>query len=325
MKKYLTILAFAVFIGSFSLAHAANQYPDIYSGPDAAYWQQYYGPGYTLKQQQDKDALEYRLKSLESQIQGDPQVMINTLDSRIADLKLQWQQEKGYMTEALANHGVLTGADQPSGALSNVDIKYQNQINALQQQKSIYSSQVTAEQNRQQEILDIKKQMEEVDKNTDAEIQKVKDDLKVKNQEALDTFTQEISKSYTGKIPTAQEAFSYLDSLSLHDASVAYAKLNSINPDLAAQTTELYNKKYPNGKPGSSLNDDYKGSLKGPTVIPDSNSVSKISKEAEVVPKKGFFDDGSTTTATISVPQEKPKEGIVSRVFSFFKRFVFWK
>lgn len=325
MKKYIIAFVFVFFVGSFSITHA-SQYPTIYSGSDAAYWQQYFGPGYSLKQQQDKDALEYRLNSLEAQIQGDPQAMITTIDARISALQTQRDQEINAMRDTYANHGIMIQFDSK---LAEINAKYDSQISTLQQQKNTYTLQIANEQKRQQEIADIKKQIEDVDKNADAAIQKVKDDLAAKNQKALNDST-------AVRVPTAQEAFDYLDSLSLHDASIAFQKLNSINPDLASQTTELYKKKYPNGKAGTALNDENQASIKPTTkAISNPYSTDKETKSQTKEPtilKKGLFDDIQVSTASTTqetkvepTPPVQQKEGFVSKVFHFFKKLVFWK
>ncbi len=342
MKKYLIPLALITLIGSFSVAHA-NQYPTVYTGSDAAYWQQYYGSGYSLKQQQDKDALEYRLNSLQAQIQGDPQTMISTIDGRITALQTQRDQEINVMRDTYANHGIMIQFDSK---LAEINTNYDSQISTLQQQKSNYASQIANEQQRQQQIADLKKQIENVDKETDAAEQKIKDDLSAKNQALIDA--RDAASSYTGRIPTAQEAFDYIDSLSLHDASVAFEKLDSINPDLASQTKVLYMQKYPHGKPGTAVNEDYRASLKATQTTP------KVVKPSSA-PKKTFFDDISTTTASTTTiksdfaeifsatttasststspdsiktpptPLQPQPEGFVGKVFTFFKRLAFWR
>lgn len=318
MKKYLVALAFVAFVVLALPAKAETLYVEL-------------SPGYLLKQSQEKSALEYRLRSLEAQINGDPQMMILQIESRIDELKRQRDDEKEYIRGVYGNNGI---GNQLEFKLPEIDAKYQSQINALEGQKSSYNSQIKAEEKRQNDIAEIKRQLKEIDRKADQEIKKVKDDLEVKNQNALDAYIPDGTTPYSGRIPTAQEAFDYLDSLSLHDASEAYQKLNSINPELATQTIELYNRKYPNGKAGTAMNDEYRENIK-PIVqtSPNTKNIKELKptlKETSDT-KKAFFDDISipilsTTTSEIKVelPPVAPQEKFVDKVFNFFKRLKFW-
>ncbi len=318
---------------------------------------------YGLKAMQEKSDLEYRLKSMEAKIQGDPQLSIIQIDQRINEIRQQWNQERSYMTERFANMGILTTSGQAPEALSGIDAKYQNRINTLEQQKNYYNNMVANQEQKNREIAEIKRQIEEIDRKTDEDIQKIKTNVDNQNKQALGDFLRDVERFRPENKPTAQSAFDYIESFSLDDASGIYRKIEAVNPGLMPAVVTIYWKKYPNGKPGTSKHDEYLASLAGDKDqtqqkeytkknINKNNDIKKVTSKNNVDPfgskevYKGLFSNlsnSSTSSSSKSIGERdiesKPLEsieniptkdsskeiGVMSRIINRIKKLVFWK
>jgi len=288
-----------------------------------------------LKQQEEKSALEYRLKTLENQSQSNPQASILSIEQRISELERQRDSEKEYLKGTLAKNGAYSPETWASYS-TKIDAKYNPQINSLNQQKSSYQSQSSSQQNSQ-EISDLK-----------LEIAKLKADMVdqelKRNLGALEKYqVKETPKSDTYySDDEILKVFNYLDALSLKEASVMYQVILKDNKNVAERVDILYKKKYPNGKTGTAINSDYKKSVQE-VAIPEVKKETPVIKTVRPVVKQEIkkAQVKATTTEEKIVPQvkqeqvkqpekiqeEKPAEIKVTfreKVSGFFKK-VFWK
>ena len=289
-----------------------------------------------LKQQEEKSALEYRLKTLENQSQSNPQASILSIEQRISELERQRDSEKEYLKGTLAKNGAYSSETWASYS-SKIDAKYASQISSLNQQKSSYQSQSSSQQNSQ-EISDLKLEI--------AKLRAEMADQELKrNLEALEKYqVKETPKTNTYYSDNEiLKVFNYLDALPLNEASVMYQVILKDNKNVAERVDILYKKKYPNGKTGTSINSDYKKSVQEVSVL-------EVKKETPVIKtvkptvkqevKKTQLK--ATTTEEKPIPQikqeqpkielpqtevQKPVEKKVTvreKISGFFKK-VFWK
>ena len=267
----------------------------------------YLPPDVLIKQNETISSLQYQLQSLQNNSANSS----SAIDSRIAELQQQRNTEKSYISGVYGQSGI---GDQLQSKLSEIDEKYQSQIDALQQQKSSSPQQNNNEENNLgQRIIELQKQsiqqQDEYQKLLDAQL------------EAMKNAPQQIYQIETAPTPDDVYAvFAYMDSLPLKDASVAYQKLKVINPILAEQVNTMYQTVYPHGKVGTATNDDYKASLK-PTQNP--------TKDVATTPVQTIQPTTTTTTSPIvpieNIKPEPIRQTFTDKFFGFFKRLIFWK
>ncbi len=295
-----------------------------------------------IKQQEERSALEYRLKTLENQYPSNPQASILSIEQRISQLRSEWETEKSYITQRLAQLGALTTSGESPVLLKRIDDKYQSQIDSLNQQKSSYQSQVSNQQQKDQEIERLRKELLEIiDKQADTERQRILDELKEKQQKLEEEQRAKNTTYYSDD--EILKVFNYLDSLSLKEASAVYRVIQKDNKNVAERVATLYNKKYPNGKTETSINADNKKSIKEVAVpeVKKETPVIKTVKPAvkQEIKKTQVKDTTTEEKVAHQIKQEQPKielpqaeaqklvekkVTVREKISGFFKK-VFWK
>jgi hypothetical protein len=266
----------------------------------------------SIKQQEEKSALEYRLKSLEAQLQNNSASLIGNIDNRILELKNERDAKKSYLT------GTYGLTEQIKVELSEIDSKYSKQIAELESQRSSYQSQI-----------DVKAK--------EAEIAELK--LKIQQLE-YDKYTKIYEQAIQSpqKNITIGEYFDWLESLPDDQEVAQFKLLQKMNPVNAYKIEQLYRAKYP----------DFfaKKAQKATTTSIDSNVIEQVKEQIPVkktetivapkVEQKPIVESPKITEVTptpvvqapiieeIKTP-EPPKETFVQKAFGFFKRLVFWK
>ncbi len=298
--KYAFAVALFAFFSVFSTAYATsyNYLPnDVY-----------------IKQQEEKSALEYRLKSLESQLQNSPTISISVIDQRIAELRQEWETEKTYTTGTLAQNGTLSTWGGASEVFTKIDNKYSSQISALEAQKSQYQQQVNNQADVDRQIEEIQKQMKEIDEYYD----KQRDTVIQKYQ--TDTAPQ--------KQATIGDLYEWLETLPADEWSAKINLLKVSNPANYLKIVELYRLYHPEF---FTQNEEVKTPEITPTIT------TKIAPLQKTIPKKTeektkLFETEkiektlATSTTTSSLQQEikQPEQSFVQKVFGFFRKLKFW-
>jgi hypothetical protein len=274
----------------------------------------YLPPDVLIKQNEEKSALEYRLRNLEDGLSGSSSSYISNLTSRISQLESEWTTEKNYISGTYAQYGI---ANQLAGKLAEIDAKYNSQINDLKSEKAKLETSVSNQQSKEKEISDLK-----------LEIAKLKAEMV--NQE-LQVNLQALEKYQTKEVYSdadVLEVFKYLDALAVQDSSDLYQIVKENNLDVAQRVAILYDKRYPNGKPGTAKYDDYLASIKPiakPTAIqktttPESTQIEEIKEEAIL---EQVIATPPTTQESVITPPVQEKQSLGRKVINFFKRF-FW-
>ena len=279
----------------------------------------YLPPDVGIKQNEAISALEYRLQSLEAQIANNPAVSVDTIDARITALEGERDTEKQYITGLYGSYGI---GNQLEAKLSEIDAKYTTQISNLENQKNEYASQVSAQAKAEKEAEQLRQQI----------IALQKQNLDLVNKQTDSYVTTEV---FTGT--DIYDGFVYMDSLPLEEASAFYQRVNTARPDVAKRITALYNVKYPHGKAGTAINDEYLASLpkaSAPVLPAPTPKVTPLPKAVESEP---VMQTEATTTpvptptiqAPIPVIETPPaptpiQETFVDKVVGFFKRLVSW-
>lgn len=294
-----------------------------------------------IKQQEEKSALEYRLKTLENQYRSNPQASIFSIEQRISELQRQKDTEKEYLKGMLAKNGAYSPEAWASYS-AKTDAKYDSQISSLNQQKSSYQSQVSNQQQKDQEIERLRKELLEIiDRQADSERQRVLDELKEKQQKLDEEYKSKNSVNYSDE--EVLLIFNHLDSLPLKEASAMHKVLIRNNDNLADKIKILYDKKYPNGKTDISKSDkDTTTSQKAYT--PEIKKEVPLIKTVKPVVKQEIKKTQVKATSTeekiipivrqeqpiiqpVAVDAQKPTEiktTIKEKVSGFFKK-VFWR
>lgn len=302
MKNKILIVLFISFFPLFTFATDYNYLPaDV-----------------LIKQNEEKSALDYRIKTLESQISGsDYFSKISNIDSRISELENEKNTEKNYISGIYGQYGI---GNQLSSKLQDIDNKYQTQINSLQQQKSYYQKKEDDSNKAQSEIAELKKQL-----------------LDLQNQ-INNTSDTKIEKTATYTDKDIQDFFNYLDTLPAQDASNKYHLLLKMNPTVAYKVADLMNKKYPNGKIGTAKYDDYVKSL-ATTSVTNNKTVEVIPKKVETkintdnkvkdTKQEDFYTfldklNKNNPSAEMNTT-ETPKPSFIQKVKSFFKKIFSFK
>lgn len=297
-----------------------------------------------LVQQAEKSALEYRLRALENQYQSNPQISVLSIDQRISELQKQRDSEKEYLKGTLAHNGAFSPETWASYS-AKIDAKYDPQINLLNQQKQTYQSQASGQQQKDQEIADLKRLILEmqnsIDKQADLERQKVLDNLALEQQKLREEYKakiateqQKLTDEYTAKIIPKEDfskvdvnkMFLYLDALAPTDASNLWQRIYKNNPEVALKINILYDKKYPNEKNGDLEN-----------VVPPKPSQKTTNPEKikeQRLPKKQVVKEAETKATSTrekdipSVQNKLVQEGkpvqekltVKQKISDFFKR-----
>ncbi len=284
-----------------------------------------------LKQQEEKSALEYRLKTLENQSQSNPQASILSIEQRISELQRQKDTEKEYLKGTLAKNGAYSPETFASYS-AKIDAKYDPQISSLNQQKSSYQSQSSSQQNSQ-EISDLKLEIAKL------KAEMVGQELK-RNLEALEKYqvkdTSKVTTYYSDE--EVQKLFNYIDSLSISETGKFVDKIKEENKDVVARLIVLQNNKYPNGKVGTGKHDDYLKSLglaktietKTVVVPPKVEPIKKASaspiKTTKEVKKDVVIEQKVATTSilktepVVSTTPVEVKPTLGKKVKGFFKK-----
>lgn len=308
-----------------------------------------------LVQQAEKSALEYRLRALENQYQSNPQISVLSIDQRISELQKQRDSEKEYLKGTLAHNGAFSPETWASYS-AKIDAKYDPQINLLNQQKQTYQSQASDQQQKDQEIADLKRLILEmqnsIDKQADLERQKVLDNLALEQQKLREedkakiaTEQQKITDEYTAKILPKEDfskvdvnkMFLYLDALAPTDASNLWQRIYKNNPEVALKINLLYYKKYPNEKNGDLENVTSPKPSVTPTTAPSLKSSPKVEKKVVTVSTSNttatsvqatseIKQDAPTDSTTQQATEVKPeKKSFIQKTSDFFKKIIFWR
>lgn len=266
----------------------------------------------SIKQQEEKSALEYRLKSLEAQLQNNSASSIGNIDNRILELKNERDAKKNYLT------GTYGLTEQIKAELSEIDAKYSKQIADLESQRSSYQSQI-----------DIKAK--------EAEIAELK--LKIQQLE-YDKYTKVYEQAIQPpqKQITIGEYFDWLESLPDDQEVAQFKLLQKMNPVNAYKVEQLYRAKYPDffakktqkATTTPPVIEEVKGVVVS-TPVPEAKPVQKIEQKPKVETPKVIKPVVSTISEVIEVPvipvkaEEAPKPTFTERVTGFFKSLIFWK
>lgn len=300
MPKYTFAVALFAFFSVFSTAHATsyNYLPnDVY-----------------IKQQEEKSALEYRLKSLESQIQNSPTISINVIDQRIAELRQEWDTEKTYTTGTMAQNGSLSTWGGASEVLTKIDNKYSSQISALEAQKAQYQQQVSKQADVDKEIEKIQQQMKEIDayydKQRDAVIQKYQTDTAPQKQ------------------ATIGDLYEWLETLPADEWSAKINLLKVSNPTNYLKIVELYRLYHPEFFTQSE--EPKTAPVITPKIAPlQKTTTKKVEQEAKSFDVEKIETAKATSTPVVTPTQETKqpelhRQSFVQKVFGFFKKLKFW-
>lgn len=296
-------ICFFVFVALFIL-QAKTTYATDYN---------YLPPDVLIKQNEEKSALEYRLRNLEAGLSGSSSSYISSLTSRISQLESEWTTEKNYISGTYAQYGI---ANQLESKLAEIDAKYNAQINDLKLEKSKLETSVSSQQSKEKEISDLK-----------LEIAKLKAEMI--NQE-LQVNLQAIEKYQTKETYSDAdvfEVFTYLDALAVQDSSDLYQIVKANNLDVAQRVAVLYDKKYPNGKPGTAKYDDYLALIKPiakPTVIQKTTTLepTQIQETKNEVIQEQVVKAPQVQEPVI-IPPVQEKQSFGRKLLNFFKR-LFW-
>ncbi len=230
MSKINIYIAILLSVFSYNFAYATDY--------------NYLPPDVLIKQSEERSALEYRIRSLESQMTGSSAIQIGTLDSRINQLESERETEKNYITGLYGKNGI---ANQLPSALAKIDAKYANLISDLENQKSYYQTQTDQQSQIDAEIKKIQKQIEEIDKYYDQQ----QADLKKKYQQKEEEIKQ---NSYNIDIKnggsSALEIFNILDSVDeiSFDMKELITRMKNESPNLYNQVHKIAEEKYFYGK-----------------------------------------------------------------------------
>lgn len=275
-----------------------------------------------IKQQQEKSALEYRLQKLESSLSSNPSASLSTIESRIQQLKSERDTEINYIRGLYAQSGI---SNQIDAKVAEITAKYASQISALESQKSSYQSQADV-QAKEAEITELKLKIKQLE----YDMQTKEYEQALKNMDALKnrTVTPSAPDVYVPNTTDPYTIFKYMDSLSLQGASDVYQKLLKTNPTLAEKVNAVYDEVYPNGKPGTWVNDEYKASQNTATKQVQKVPVVEkkpVTKEAEIKAEPVIATSTQVTPAQEVKAPEPIKQTFVQKVFGFFEKLAFWE
>lgn len=277
----------------------------------------YLPPDVVIKQNEALSALEYRLQTLETLIANNPEVSVNTIDARIKALEIERDTEKRYVTGLYGSYGI---GNQLDAKLAEIDAKYDAQIAELEDEKDGYQSQASDLAKAEKEAEQLRQQIIELQKKNIAQSEEYLDLLDEQSNSDTEVYTD----------TDIYEGFMYMDSLPLTEASAFFGRVKASRPDVALRITALYSSKYPNGKPGTAIHDEYLESL--PKEVSDVPQMSKsvVSPEVAIPITETLTQATDTPIAETPVVQEVPvpeliQESFVDKVVSFFKRLAFWR
>lgn len=289
MNKIIRTFVFVlgIFVFHASIAHATDY--------------NYLPADVGIKQKEALSALEYRLKSLESQLSNNPTASISTINTRISELKSERDAEINYIRGLYAQSGISNQAD---AKVAEITTKYASQIGELESQKLSYQSQSDSNA-KEAEIAELK--------------------LKIKQLE-YDMQTAEYEKAT--QIPkssaTIYDLYNWLETLPPEEWSAQLNLLKSMNPENYKKIEDIYRVKHPEFFSQASE-----------TVTPQIVPTTAVQKKTETVKKiepKPEVKVEATTTSVVQAPiieaiktSEPLKETFVQKVFGFFKRLAFWK
>lgn len=297
MNKIRTcVFVLGIFVFRATIAHATDY--------------NYLPADVSIKQQEEKSALEYRLKSLEAQLQNNSASSIGNIDSRILELKNERDAKKNYLT------GTYGLSEQIKAELSEIDTKYSKQIANLESQRSSYQSQI-----------DIKAK--------EAEIAELK--LKIQQLE-YDKYTKVYEQAIQPpqKQITIGEYFDWLESLPDDQEVAQFKLLQKMNPVNAYKIEQLYRAKYPDFFAKKSQKatttpviEEVKKVVVN-TAVPEAKPVAKIEQKPKVETPK-VIEPIASTTMVVDEPvapirvEEVSKPTFTERVAGFFRSLIFWK
>jgi hypothetical protein len=201
-----------------------------------------------IKQQEEKSALEYRLRTIESQIGGsNPTFLISNIEYRISELISERDTEKNYVTGLYGKNGI---ANQLPVALDKIDAKYTSQISNLQNQRSYYQDQISKQSDTSAEREKILQRLKELDEQYNKKLEENNKKIEELNKKIFDSNGSIYSTTGTEKIPTALEIFTILDSLTeIKLANVERLQSLKIkNFNLYTEVLKLAEDKYFKGK-----------------------------------------------------------------------------
>lgn len=276
-----------------------------------------------IKQQEEKAALEYRISTLETNLQNSPTLSVLNIESRISQLEQEKQTEINYTTGLYAKNGI---SNQLPDAIAKINAKYDSQIENLEQQIEEYEDMMSAESDLQSEIRDLKAQLTEI-------------------EQQMSQTTQGSSEATSVAVPSAIDIFEYLDTLPNNEAQEIMGILGVENNALYEEVLRIVQLKYPYGKPGSAL---YKWHSENSNIPPEvaSDSVETTTNEPYVqksftnevnylktTTSEAFVDKllAATNTPDVAVapapeetqaPAEEPRS-IWQSIVSFFKK-IWW-
>jgi hypothetical protein len=276
----------------------------------------YLPPDVGIKQSEALSALEYRLQSLEALIANNPEVSVNTIDARIKALEVERDTEKRYVTGLYGSYGI---GNQLDAKLAEIDAKYDAQIDELEDEKDEYQSQASDLAKAEKEAEQLRQQIIELQK------QNI-----VQSEEYLDLLDKQNANTEVYTDTDIYEGFMYMDSLPLIEASAFFGRVKASRPDVAERITALYNAKYPHGKLGTAIHDEYLESL--PKAVSAVPQMSKPIVTPKITTPVTETQTQATATPVVEAPivQEVPipepiQESFVDKVVGFFKRLAFWR
>ncbi len=282
-NKIITFLILSVFL--IQTSAFATDYNYL---PDDVY----------IKQQEEKSALEYRLRKLENQSQNSPGISILDIENRITELEREKEIEKNYLKGSMAQNGsfVQSAYDILS---AKIDAKFQAQIDSLVQQKALHQSQIQNTEQNKNQITELK-----------AEIAKLRASQAEKTTPKDNYYPQE-------KVVIL---FELMDSLSTEKANNLYQNMYIRNESVALRVKALYKAKYPNGKPfvaekvelktqpkiTSVEQKNIKVEIKTEEVITPAKIIAPIAKPTKkVIPKEETLPSTPVEKIEKLVPNEK--------------------
>ena len=305
-----------------------------------------------IKQSQEKSALEYRISSLESQMTGSPSLYIGNLDSRIKELERERTTEKNYIDGLYGSYGI---GNQLDSKLKEINSKYDDLINDLERQKDAYENEIDRQEEIDDEIEKLQKQLKEFDENYS---EKEENDTATEIFNRLDsggytygtldnlTFLREKNPSlYKEVIQLAENKyykgktdpyvmFNYMDNLPKYELDILNNRLGLFNPDLRDKVYKIVLEKYPNGKEFNQVKEvvepvkTYIEPVKTDIEIYDDldKKEEDISiKELKKQIKEELKDEVRMEMEMENEEVKKEPKSVFKTFGNFFKKIIFWR
>lgn len=189
-----------------------------------------------IKQQEEKSALEFRLRQLEAGMNGSLDSSLRNIEFRIDELERELQTQINYVTGTYGSYGI---ANQLPSAIAKLESEFAVEISHLEDERDELKRLIREQEDAEEEVARLEIQI--------AELESL----------YVDDSPIEYSPVTELERPSASEMFEYIDSLPLAEASDVFSDLRVADPALYEEVAYIVNLKYPNGKPGSAKYEEH--------------------------------------------------------------------